>query len=78
LVRPHEGFTRKLSAYARANTDISLRVFVDGPYGGLSRKIENGYDSVVLVAGAGGITASVSWLLYLAARMRAADDRSSR
>jgi predicted ferric reductase len=73
LVRPHEGFTRKLSAYARDNTDISLRVFVDGPYGGLSRKIENDYDSVVLVAGGGGITASVSWLLYLAARMRAAD-----
>ena len=73
LVRPHEGFTRKLSAYARANTDISLHAFVDGPYGGLTRKIENAYDSIILVAGGGGITASVSWLLYLAMRMKASD-----
>ena len=73
LVRRREGFTRKLATHARAKTDISLRAFVDGPYGGLTRKIENSYDSIILVAGGGGITASISWLLYLATRMRAAD-----
>ena len=70
LIRPHSGFTRRLSSYTSANTDITFHTFVDGPYGGLSRRIENGYDGVILVAGGGGITASISWLLYLAKCMR--------
>ena len=70
LVRPHKGFTQRLYAYTKANTDISLSVLVDGPYGGVSKKLENTYDSIILVAGGGGITASVSWLQYLAKCMK--------
>ena len=69
LVRPHKGFTQKLSSFGATNTDISLRAFVDGPYGGLSRKLENAFDNIILVAGGGGITASISWLLHLASCM---------
>ena len=67
LIRPHSGFTRRLSSYASdANDpDVTLRTFIDGPYGGISRKIENVYNSIILVAGGGGITASIAWLLYL-------------
>ena len=74
LIRPHSGFTRKLAAYASANTDITLQTFVDGPYGGLSRKLENAYDNIVLVAGGGGITASISWLLFFAKQMGEAEN----
>lgn len=70
LIRPHRGFTRRLSEYSRANVDVSFGLFVDGPYGGLPRRIENAFDSVILVAGGGGITASISWLEHLVRRMK--------
>ncbi|KAL9038895.1 MAG: hypothetical protein Q9214_005098, partial [Letrouitia sp. 1 TL-2023] len=70
LIRPHKGFTMRLSRYSHANVDVSFGLFVDGPYGGLPRRIENAFDSVILVAGGGGITASVSWLEQLVRRMK--------
>ncbi|KAI9809847.1 MAG: hypothetical protein M1825_000280 [Sarcosagium campestre] len=78
LIRAHDGFTRKLLNHS-ASTDEAIspvRTFVDGPYGGLTRKIERAYDSVVLVGGGSGITASVAWLLHLVKHVRAdnADD----
>ncbi|KAI9849123.1 MAG: hypothetical protein M1837_005353 [Sclerophora amabilis] len=70
LIRAHDGFTRKLLTHARSGVDLTLNTFIDGPYGGLSRKIEAAYDSVILVAGGGGITASLSWLIHLSKHLR--------
>lgn len=47
----------------------TLRAVLDGPYGGISRKLENGYESVICVAGGGGITSSVPWILFLAGKL---------
>ena len=71
LIRPHDGFTSKLLSYINSNADASLSVHLDGPYGGFPRRLENAYDSIILVAGGGGITASPSWLAYLAPRLAA-------
>lgn len=70
LIRPHKGFTRRLSKFSHANVDVSFRMFVDGPYGGLPRRIENTFDGVILVAGGGGITASISWLEHLVRKLK--------
>ncbi|KAL9614071.1 MAG: hypothetical protein Q9167_001425 [Letrouitia subvulpina] len=70
LIRPHRGFTRRLAKYTHANIDVSFGVFIDGPYGGLPRRVENAFDGVILVAGGGGITASISWLEHLVRRMK--------
>ena len=41
----YAGFTRKLSCYTSSNTDGSITLWIDGPYGGLGRRIENEYDA---------------------------------
>ena len=71
FVRPHNGFTSKLHSHAVSQPDLSLSAHLDGPYGGCSRRIENVYDSIVLVSGGSGITPSLAWLAYLAPRMAA-------
>jgi predicted ferric reductase len=76
LVRTYGGFTKKLHKHAISNTDISVSTFVDGPYGGISRVIENAYDSVVIIAGGGGVTASIPWLLHLANKMNSGQART--
>lgn len=70
MVRKHSGFTRRLLHYIDSHTDIAPGVIVDGPYGGLPRALENAYDSVILVAGGGGITSSVPWLLHFSKKMK--------
>ena len=65
LIRKHSGFTRRLLHYVESHADIVPGAIVDGPYGGLPRALENAYDSVILVAGGGGITSSIPWLLHL-------------
>jgi NAD(P)H-flavin reductase len=70
VFRPFGGFTRKVF-----NTGIergpwqTYRAFIDGPYGGMRRRLES-FDKVVLIAGGSGITAIVSQLLDLIKRMR--------
>jgi predicted ferric reductase len=71
LIRPYKGFTQKLRSYASFNPDISLSAHLDGPYGGCSRRVENVYESIILVSGGSGITPSLAWLAYLAPRMAA-------
>ena len=55
FVRSHEGFTRKLPCYTSSNFDESMQSRVDGPYGGVGRRIENEYDTMILIAGGSGI-----------------------
>ena len=70
MIKKHLGFTRKLLHYIESHTDIVPGVILDGPYGSLPRALENAYDSVILVAGGGGITSSVPWLLHLSEKMK--------
>jgi NAD(P)H-flavin reductase len=70
VFRPFGGFTKRVkeSAINRGPYHI-YRAFIDGPYGGMKRKLES-FDTVVLIAGGSGITAIVSHLLDLIKRMR--------
>lgn len=69
FVRSHEGFTRKLSRYTSNNVDGSMQSWIDGPYGGVGRRIENGYDTTILIAGGSGITSCLPWLQYLSQKI---------
>ncbi|KAF1981631.1 hypothetical protein K402DRAFT_318148, partial [Aulographum hederae CBS 113979] len=68
-VRTQNGFTRKLLAKISSEPDTKLSTIIDGPYGTVVRPIERICEGVVLVAGGGGITAVLPWLLHLSERM---------
>lgn len=53
----------------KANNDYDVRI--DGPYGGFSEHfgLHKLYDQVVLVAGGGGISAMLPWLISLSTRI---------
>jgi predicted ferric reductase len=67
LAKVHEGFTQKLAVgCARSDGEMRTSVLLDGPYGGLSRpRLENRFDSILLIAGGSGITGCLSWLSYM-------------
>ncbi|KAF1962932.1 metalloreductase-like protein transmembrane component [Byssothecium circinans] len=70
VFRPFGGFTKKVLQSALEHGPWhTYRAFVDGPYGGMQRRIE-AFDDVVLIAGGSGITAIVSQLLLLIKKMR--------
>lgn len=70
VFRPFGGFTNKvLQAALQHGPWHTYRAFIDGPYGGMNRRIE-AFDNVVLIAGGSGITAIVSQLLALIKSMR--------
>jgi NAD(P)H-flavin reductase len=70
VFRPFGGFTRRvMDAALEKGPYHTYRAFIDGPYGGMKRRLES-FDHVVLVAGGSGITAVVSQLLDLIKRMR--------
>ncbi|KAI9721255.1 MAG: hypothetical protein M1812_002416 [Candelaria pacifica] len=70
VFRPFGGFTQKvLNSAIEKGPYKTYRAFIDGPYGGMQRRIE-AFDNVILFAGGSGITAVVSQLLELVKRMR--------
>ncbi|TID15943.1 Vacuolar amino acid transporter 1 [Venturia nashicola] len=70
VFRPFGGFTRKaLNKAIKKGPWDTYRAFIDGPYGGMRRRLES-FDTVVLIAGGSGITAIASQLLDLIKRMR--------
>jgi predicted ferric reductase len=70
VFRPFGGFTNKVRQSALEHGPWqTYRAFIDGPYGGMQRRIE-AFDDVVLVAGGSGITAIISQLLTLIKKMR--------
>ena len=70
VFRPFGGFTKKVLRSAIEHGPWhTYRAFIDGPYGGMQRRIE-AFDHVILIAGGSGITAIVSQLLDLIKRMR--------
>lgn len=73
FARSHSGFTRRLASFAGANVDISEAVWLEGPYGGISRNIARRCDLLILIAGGSGITACLSWLLHCTRAMAAGE-----
>ncbi len=71
FARPHSGFTRKIASFARANVDTNEAVWLEGPYGGITRDIVRRCDSLILIAGGSGITACLPWLLHCTQAMAA-------
>ncbi len=70
VFRPFGGFTKKvLDTALERGPWHTYRAFIDGPYGGMRRRLQS-FDHVVLFAGGSGITAIVSQLLDLIKRMR--------
>lgn len=70
LFRPFGGFTKKVLQKALEHGPWHrYRAFVDGPYGGMQRRVE-AFDDVVLIAGGSGITAIISQMLFLIKKMR--------
>ncbi|KAF9737920.1 hypothetical protein PMIN06_009091 [Paraphaeosphaeria minitans] len=70
VFRPFGGFTNKVLRSALEHGPWhTYRAFIDGPYGGMQRRLE-AFDDVVLIAGGSGITAIVSQLLSLIKKMR--------
>jgi len=70
VFRPFRGFTRRVLENALEKGPWhTYRAFIDGPYGGMTRRMDS-FDHVVLFAGGSGITALISQLLDLIKRMR--------
>lgn len=70
VFRPFSGFTNKVVESALEHGPWhTYRAFLDGPYGGMRRRLD-AFDHVVMIAGGSGITAIVSQLLDLIKRMR--------
>lgn len=73
FARPHSGFTKKLASFVSANVDANEDVWLEGPYGGITRNVVRRCDSLILVAGGSGITACLSWLLHCTQAMAAGE-----
>lgn len=70
VFKPQKGFTKRVHTISRKDPDASYRAYLDGPYGGLSRKLES-FETVLLIAGGSGITPIIGHLHELATKIRA-------
>lgn len=70
LLRAHGGVTKKLAQHAQLfGSSKSMISYIDGPYGGLSERLEEMFDSVILIAGGSGIRAMLPHLLHISKRI---------
>ncbi|KAF8424206.1 ferric reductase like transmembrane component-domain-containing protein [Tirmania nivea] len=69
VFKPYKGFTRKVFDISRQLNDISYKMLLDGPYGGMPRKLES-FDTVLLIAGGSGITPVIAHLQDLCRKIR--------
>jgi hypothetical protein len=70
VFKPQKGFTRRVFDISRKDPDNSYRAYLDGPYGGLARKLES-FETVLLIAGGSGMTPIIGHLHQLAAKIKA-------
>jgi hypothetical protein len=64
-IRPQAGFTARLARYAETHPDGSMRVLLDGPYGGVHmQKISKSQRQLVIAGGSGA-----GWLLPMIATL---------
>ena len=77
FVRYLVGSTRKLSCYISNEIDGPMHSWIDGPYDGVDRSIENEYDTMILIAGGSGITSCLPWLQYISQNMKDGTNRTA-
>lgn len=77
FVKPRGGLTRRLGALATKLPDASVRILLDGPYGGLPARWSKGFDSSLVVAGGSGCGFTLA-LVEQWVRCRAADPSSPK
>ena len=65
FIRSRDGFTKRLRSTTERKAFNTTSVWLDGPYGGISAKLENLYDHIILVAGGIGITACLPWMQHI-------------
>ena len=65
FIRSRDGFTKRLRSTTKQKAFNTTRVWLDGPYGGISAKLDNLYDHIVFVAGGIGITACLPWMQHI-------------
>ncbi|CAK7221663.1 hypothetical protein SBRCBS47491_004605 [Sporothrix bragantina] len=53
-IRPRGGLTGRLAALARKQPNTTVPVFLEGPYGGVPHRWDEGFDSTLVVAGGAG------------------------
>ncbi|KAL1901816.1 hypothetical protein Sste5346_001519 [Sporothrix stenoceras] len=53
-VRPRGGLTGRLAALARKQPDTAVPLFIEGPYGGVPHRWDEGFDATLVVAGGAG------------------------
>lgn len=63
-IKTRAGITEQLARCARASTDGTTTVVVEGPYGGLEERLSS-FDDVLLVAGGIGSTVAFPMAEYL-------------
>lgn len=78
FIRPYNGFTRRLHDYLSKHADSQLTAMLDGPYGSYHADNMTRYDTLVLVAGGGGISAILPWVEEFALRCRSKSKSSMR
>ncbi|KAK7449795.1 hypothetical protein VKT23_013271 [Stygiomarasmius scandens] len=69
------GITKKLAGLARDKPSKTVRLLVDGPYGGIPGKSLAEYDHVYLLAGGSGVTFTLSILLDFLRRAKVSELR---
>lgn len=60
FVQPRGGLTRRLATLAEKKPDITVKVLVEGPYGGMPARWYKGFDRTLLVAGGSGSAFTLS------------------
>ncbi|CAK7214557.1 hypothetical protein SCUCBS95973_002187 [Sporothrix curviconia] len=53
-IRPRGGLTGRLASLARKQPNTTVPVFLEGPYGGVPHRWDEGFDSTLVVAGGAG------------------------
>ncbi|CAN6623136.1 ferric/cupric reductase transmembrane component 7 [Trichomonascus vanleenenianus] len=69
IARPYSGFTKTLYEQAVEKSEQEYKVFWDGPYGGMTRRIE-AFDDVVLFCSGSGATAVIPFLEHICGQLK--------
>ncbi|KAK7449815.1 hypothetical protein VKT23_013291 [Stygiomarasmius scandens] len=67
------GITKALDGLIRGKASKAMKIWIDGPYGGVPGKNLGGYDHVYLLAGGSGVTFTLSILMDLVQQAKASE-----
>ena len=70
FIKPKDGITKNLMRLVEQEALKTVKVNVEGPYGGHDRQMELPYQHIILLAGGSGITSVLPLLTDLARKIR--------